>query len=86
MHGPRGPRARSLAYNVYEVNSTARSYMCHRRRNQGGSGGWCPPKLLVYMYLFYAIMYSCPDTHGRSPPIESDLPTPLKLSRKFNTP
>ena len=43
----------------------------HRRRNQGGSGGWTPPKVLVYC-LCYCVL-----SHGWCPPIETNLPTLL---------
>ena len=46
----------------------------HRRRNQGGKGGWSPPKVLVYycIILCYNLLL-----HGWCPPIETDLPTLL---------
>ena len=52
----------------------------HRRRNQGGKGGWSPPKVLVYYYtiLCYNVLL-----HGWCPPIETDLPTLLQWPTGF---
>ena len=58
---------------VFCININSQN-LRHRRRNQGGKGGWSPPKVLVYYYtiLCYNVLL-----HGWCPPIETDLPTLL---------
>ena len=46
----------------------------HRRRNHGGSGGWCPPLFSdSYIMLNYTFLNPC----LQSPPLSNHLPTLL---------